>query len=210
MIRVAIVDQQAVLRMGVRQLLSTHDDMDLVAEAANGRTALDALRGHDLDVLLLDLAMSGPDGLDALLSVKARRPNLPVLVFSALPEERYATTALRQGASGYLSKDADPDALVQAIRWVHQGHRFMTPQVADLLADEWASPSNEPAHAQLSDREMQVFLGLARGETLSAVAGRMCLSVKTVSTYRSRLVAKLQVTTNSELTYYAMKHGLID
>jgi two-component system, NarL family, invasion response regulator UvrY len=210
MIRVAIVDQQAVARVGVRHLLAVQEDMRVVAEACDRQQALAVLRNHEIDVMLLDLAMQGLCGFDAMLSFRAHRPALPILVFSSLPETRYAIPMLRKGASGYLGKDAEPAALVQAIRWVHQGRRYVTPHVADLMASAWGNSGPAARHELLSDRELQVFLGLARGDTLTAVADRMCLSIKTISTYRSRTCTKLSLSTNSELTYYALKHGLID
>jgi two-component system invasion response regulator UvrY len=210
MIRVAVVDQQAVARVGVRYVLAGQEDMQVVAEACDRQQALEVLRTHEIDVMLLELAIQGLNGFDAMLSVRAYRPALPILVFSTLPEARYAIPMLRKGASGYLGKDAEPAALVQAIRWVHQGRRYVTPQVADLMASAWSNPGAASPHELLSDRELQVFLGLARGDTLTTVADRMCLSIKTVSTYRSRTCTKLGLATNSELTYYALKHGLID
>lgn len=211
MIRVAVVDDHAVVRAGLRELLRTESDLTLVAEAATGREVVDLLRGHELDVLLLDLSLVDGNGLDAMRAVKARQPQLPVLIFSAHDETLYAPTMLRHGASGYVSKESDPADLVGAIRTVHKGRRYVSPAVADLLAADLAEGGRDAApHESLSERELQVFLHLAQGLTIGDVGRTMSLSVKTVSTYRSRLMLKLKLRSNSELTYYALKNGLID
>jgi DNA-binding NarL/FixJ family response regulator len=208
MIRVAIVDDHAIVRAGLRQFLAEQPDLCVVAEAADGRGALDLVREGGIDVLVMDLAMPGQGGVDALAAVRARAPALPVLILSGFPEARYATTLLRQGASGYLNKECDPQEIVEAIRTLGQGRRYVSRAVAELLADGLVA-DERPPHELLSERELQVFLRLARGETLGQVAQGMSLSVKTVSTYRSRLLEKMRLATNSELTYYAVKNGLI-
>jgi len=157
----------------------------------------------------MDLSMPDQSGVDALAAIKARRPDLPVLILSGFPETHYATTLLRQGASGYLNKGCDPDEIVKAIRTVALGRRYITAQVAEMLADGAAGGGSRPAHEQLSERELQVFLRLAKGETVGQIAEGMFLSVKTVSTYRARTLEKLGLETNSDLTYYALKNGLI-
>jgi DNA-binding NarL/FixJ family response regulator len=209
MIRVAVVDDHAVVRAGLRELLRSESDLALVAEAATGHEVVDLLRRHELDVLLLDLSLAEGNGLDAMRAVKARQPRLPVLIFSAHDETLYAPTLLRHGASGYVSKESDPADLVGAIRTVHKGRRYVSPAVADLLAEELARGHEAAPHEALSERELQVFLHLAQGMTIGEVARTMSLSVKTVSTYRSRLLLKLKLRSNSELTYYALKNGLI-
>ena len=210
MIRVAIVDDHAIVRSGLRQFLSDHVDLRVTGEAADGREALELVRGGDLDVLLMDLSMPDQSGVDALAAIKARRPDLPVLILSGFPETHYATTLLRQGASGYLNKGCDPDEIVKAIRTVALGRRYITAQGAEMLADGAAGGGSRPAHEQLSERELQVFLRLAKGETISHMADSMSLSVKTVSTYRTRLMEKMSLSSNSDLTYYALKNRLID
>jgi DNA-binding NarL/FixJ family response regulator len=209
MIRVVIVDDHAIVRSGLRQFLSDHVDLRVTGEAADGREALELVRGGDLDVLLMDLSMPDQSGVDALAAIKARRPDLPVLILSGFPETHYATTLLRQGASGYLNKGCDPDDIVKAIRTVAMGRRYITAQVAEMLADGAAGAAGRPPHEGLSERELQVFLRLAKGETVGQIAEGMFLSVKTVSTYRARTLEKLQLETNSDLTYYALKNGLI-
>lgn len=209
MIRVAIVDDHAIVRAGLRQYLSEQVDLRVTGEAANGREALELLRGGEVDVLVMDLSMPEHGGVDALSAIKARAPELPVLILSGFPEAHYATTLLRQGASGYLNKECDPEDILTAIRTVARGRRYITPAVAELLAEGLSGDSDKLPHELLSERELQVFLRLAKGETVSAMADSMCLSVKTVSTYRSRVLEKMKLASNSELTYYALKNGLI-
>jgi len=208
MIRVAIVDDHAIVRAGLRQFLSEHVDLRVTGEAGNGREALDLVRGGDLDVMVMDLSMPDKSGVEALASIKAREPDLPVLILSGFPEAHYATTLLRQGASGYLNKECEPEEIVAAIRTVHRGRKYITAGIAAMLADG-LMVDHEALHEQLSKRELQVFLRLAAGETVGQMAISMSLSVKTVSTYRSRVMEKLRLSSNSDLTYYALKHGLI-
>jgi DNA-binding NarL/FixJ family response regulator len=209
MINIAIVDDHPLVRTGLRQFLSEHVDLRVVAECASGRQALDVVRAEEAQVILLDIAMPGQSGVDTLLAIKARAPELPVLIFSSFPEEHYAITLLRQGAAGYLSKDCDPDEIVKAIRTVAMGRRHITAGVAERLAAGLVDGEEKPVHEQLSEREFQVFLHLARGQTIGQLAQDLSLSVKTVSTYRSRLMEKMNLASNSDLTYYALKHGLI-
>ena len=209
MIRIGIVDDHAIVRAGLKQFLAEQVDFRVTAEATNGREALDIARGDEVDVLLMDLSMPDQSGVDALAAIKARKPDLPVLILSGFPEAHYATTLLRQGASGYLNKECDPEEIVTAIRTVARGRRYITPAVAELLADNVAGGSDRPPHESLSERELQVFLRLAKGETVGHIAESMFLSVKTVSTYRSRVLDKLKLASNSDLTYYALKNGLI-
>ncbi len=210
MIRIAIIDDHAIVRAGLRQFFSEQVDLTVVAEAANGREAVDIVRKGDVDVILMDLSMPDQSGVDALAAIKARAPDLPVLILSGFPEEHYATTLLRQGASGYLNKDCDPEEIVKAIRTVYRGRKYITAGVAELLADGLGGgTADRPAHEQLSEREFQVFLRLAKGETIGHMANSMSLSVKTVSTYRTRVMEKMKLESNSDLTYYALKNGLI-
>ena len=210
MIRIAIVDDHAMVRAGLRQFFLDQADFSVVAEAANGHDALNIARQGEIDVLVLDISMPGQGGVDALAAIRARAPDLPVLILSGFAEEHYATTLLRQGASGYLNKDCDPEDIVKAIRTVVRGRKYISAAVAERLADGVGGDSGKARHEQLSERELQVFLRLARGEAVGNVAGSMCLSVKTVSTYRTRVMEKMQLESNSDLTYYALKNGLID
>ncbi len=209
MIKIAIVDDHAIVRAGLRQYLSEQVDLQVIAEAANGREALDIVRQGEVDVMLMDLSMPDQSGVDALAAIRARAPELPVLILSGFPEAHYATTLLRQGASGYLNKECDPEEIVTAIRTVARGRKYITPAVAELLADTLGGNVDKPVHEQLSEREFQVFLRLAKGETIGHMADSMSLSVKTVSTYRTRVMEKMKLESNSDLTYYALKNGLI-
>jgi DNA-binding NarL/FixJ family response regulator len=209
-IRIAIIDDHAMVRAGLRQFFTDQPDMCVVAEAGTGREAVDIVRQAEVDVILLDVAMPDQSGVDALAAIRARAPDLPVLILSGYPEAHYATTLLRQGASGYLNKDCDPEEIIKAVRTVHRGRKYITAGVAERLAEGLAGGgADKPAHEQLSERELQVFLRLAQGETVGHMAQAMSLSVKTVSTYRTRVLEKLGLASNSDLTYYALKNGLI-
>ena len=209
MIRIAIVDDHAMVRAGLRQFFSDQPDFAVVAEAASGREAVDIVRNAEVDVILLDIPMPDQSGVDALAAIKARAPELPVLILSGFAESHYATTLLRLGASGYLNKDCDPEEIVKAIRTVCRGRKYITAAVAEQLADTLGDGGDRPPHETLSERELQVFLRLAKGETIGHMAESMSLSVKTVSTYRTRVMEKMKLASNSDLTYYALKAGLI-
>jgi DNA-binding NarL/FixJ family response regulator len=209
MIRIGIVDDHTIVRTGLRQYLADFVDLRVTGEAANGREALELARGGEVDVLLLDLSMPDQGGVDALAAIKARFPDLAVLILSGFPEANYATTLLRHGASGSLNKECDPEEIVKAIRTVARGRKYITAGVAERLADGLSGGGDRPLHEQLSERELQVFLRLAKGETISHMADSMSLSVKTVSTYRTRVMEKMKLESNSDLTYYALKNGLI-
>ena len=209
MIRIAIIDDHAMVRAGLRQFFADQSDFLVVAEAADGRGAIDIVRKGEVDVVVMDISMPDQSGVDALAAIKARAPDLPVLILSGFPEEHYATTLLRQGASGYLNKDCDPQDIVAAIRTVHRGRKYISAGIAERLADGLTKGGDVPPHEQLSERELQVFLRLAKGETIGHLAVGMSLSVKTVSTYRTRIMEKMKLESNSDLTYYALKNGLI-
>ena len=209
MIRIALIDDHAMVRAGLRQFFADEVDFQVVAEAASGDEAVEIVRRGDVDVIVLDISMPGQSGVDALAAIRARAPELPVLILSGFAEEHYASTLLRQGASGYLNKDCDPDEIIKAIRTVARGRKYITATMAERLAEGLASPVDKAAHELLSERELQVFLRLAGGETIGHIAESMSLSVKTVSTYRSRVMEKMGLASNSDLTYYAVKHGLI-
>ncbi|MCV2356507.1 response regulator transcription factor [Paucibacter sp. B2R-40] len=209
MIRIAIVDDHAIVRAGLRQFFADQIDFQVVAEAATGREAMEIVRKGEIDVILLDISMPDQSGIDALAAIKARAPDLPVLILSGFPEAHYATTLLRQGASAYLNKDCDPEEINRAIRTVVRGRKYISAGVAEQLANGLSNGGDRPAHESLSERELQVFLRLAKGETIGHMADSMSLSVKTVSTYRTRVMEKMNLASNSDLTYYALKNGLI-
>jgi DNA-binding NarL/FixJ family response regulator len=209
MIRIAIVDDHALVRAGLQQYFAEQGDFLVVAEAKNGQEALEIVRQGKLDVVVLDISMPGQSGVDVLAGIRARAPDLPVLILSAFAEQHYATTLLRQGASGYLNKDCDPEEIVKAIRTLARGRKHITAGVAEQLAAGLGGHGDVALHEQLSERELQVFLHLAQGETIGHLAESLSLSVKTVSTYRTRVMEKMALSSNSDLTYYALKNGLI-
>ena len=208
-IRIAIVDDHAIVRAGLRQFFADQPDFAVVAEAANGREALDIVRAGEIDVMVLDISMPEQNGVDTLAAIKLRAAELPVLILSGFPEAHYATTLLRQGASGYLNKDCEPEEIVKAIRTVFRGRKYISAGLAERLAEGLVAGGDKPLHEQLSERELQVFLRLAQGQTIGHLADNLSLSVKTVSTYRSRVMDKMGLESNSDLTYYALKNGLI-
>ncbi len=209
MIRIVIADDHAIVRTGLREFFADQVDLRVTGEAANGSEALELVRQGDLDVLLLDLSMPDQSGVDALAAIHARKPELPILILSGFPEAHYATMLIKQGASGYLNKECDPEEIVNAIRTVARGRKYISAAVAEQLASGLDPTAAKAPHELLSEREFQVFLRLAKGETISRIADGMSLSVKTVSTYRSRVMEKMALESNSDHTYYALKAGLI-
>jgi two-component system invasion response regulator UvrY len=209
MIKIAIIDDHAMVRAGLREFFADQPDFEVVAEASSGRQAVNIVRQGGVDVIVLDISMPEQSGVDALAAIRARAPDLPVLILSGFPEDQYAVTLLRQGANGYISKDCDPDQIVKAIRTVCRGRRYITDGVAEQLAEGLTESAQRLAHERLTDRELQVFLRLAKGETTSCIGQGMSLSNKTISTYRTQVMEKMGLHSNSELTYYALKHGLI-
>jgi DNA-binding NarL/FixJ family response regulator len=209
MIRVLIADDHAIVRQGLRQILTDTPDMEVGGEAANGFEALQKIRGAGpWDVVLLDVSMPGKNGIDTLKQIKDECPRLPVLVLSMYPEDQYAVRLLKAGAAGYLTKESAPEQLVSAIRTVAAGRKYISPTVAELLASEISRDTEQPLHAALSDREFEILRLIASGMTPTDIAAQLRLSVKTVSTYRVRLLEKMQLKNNAELTHYAVKHGL--
>lgn len=209
MIKILISDDHAIVRQGLKQILAETTDLGVGGEATNGHEVLEHIRREDWDLVLLDLAMPGKDGLETLKQIKKEKPKLPVLVLSIYPEEQYAVRALKAGASGYLTKESAPEELIAAIRKVSQGGKYISASLAEKLASHLEVDADKPVHERLSDREYQVMLMIASGKTVKEIADRMFLSVKTVSTYRVRALTKMGMKNNSEFTYYAIKHGLI-
>ncbi len=210
MIKVGIVDDHAIVRKGLKEFLSEHTDMNVVGEAANGHEALDLVRNCNPEVLLMDLSMPGQTGVEVMASLQARAPDMAILILSGFPEEHYAVNLIRKGAQGYLNKECEPSEILKAIRTVALGRRYINPNVAELLAAQLNRKDTDAPHQQLSDRELQVFMRLAKGEAVGDIARGLSLSVKTVSTYRTRLLEKMALNSNSDLTYYAIKNGLIE
>jgi two-component system, NarL family, invasion response regulator UvrY len=210
MIRILVADDHAVVREGVKQILAGMNDMAVEDEAENGQEAIAKVaRGH-FDVVLLDISMPGRSGLEVLEEILHLHPKLPVLILSMHPEEQYAVRALRAGASGYLTKASAPDELIGAIRKVSRGGKYVTASLAEKLALELDLGAEKQRHEMLSNREYQVMLMLAAGKTVGEIAEELCLSVKTVSTYRARIMAKMAMKKNAELTFYAVHYHLIE
>ena len=210
MISVLIADDHTVVRQGLKQILSADKQMSVVAEATNGIEVLRALERARVDVLILDVTMPGKNGLDTLKEVKRNYPALPVLVLSMHPEDQFAIRMLRAGASGYITKESAPEELVEALRKVCSGGKYVSPQLAERLAMFIEDDNTRAPHERLSDREFEILRMLALGKTVTEVADELLLSVKTVSTYRSRVLDKMKMTTNAELTRYALQSGLIN
>lgn len=210
MIRVLVADDHAILRRGLAEIISEAGDMQVCAEAETGAQAVRLAREHAIDVLLLDITMPDRNGLDTLKQLKKENPKLAVLMLSMHPEEVYALRAIRSGASGYLNKQSAPALLVTAIRQVASGRRYISPAVAEALAGTIADGPERTPHATLSDREYETMRLIASGKTLTQIAAEMHLSAKTVSVYRARLLEKMHLKNNAELTHYALKNQLVD
>ena len=214
MIRVLICDDHLIVRQGIRQLLADSPGIEVHAEAANGPEALHHVRAGGVDVVLLDIAMPQRDGLDVLRQLRTEAPQLPVLMLSTYPDRQYAVRSLKLGAAGYLNKSADSEQLIDAIRRVAQGKLFITPGVAELMAEQLvpagsrSSAPEAPLHERLSHREYQVFRLLAAGRSVGEIAEQLVLSSNTVSTYRARILEKTGVRNDVELALYAVREGL--
>lgn len=209
MAKVLIADDHAVVRAGLRQFLEEDPGITEIGDASTGREALEALRSGRWDLLILDINMPDRSGLDILSHIRAAGYSTRVLVMSGLPERQYALNVLRAGARGYLSKEGAPDELLKAVRAILDGRRYVSPALAELLVSELDQDADKPLHARLSEREFQVLCKLAAGRAVSDIAGELCLSVKTVSTYRTRVLDKMHLETNADLTTYALRNGLI-
>ena len=209
-IRVLIADDHAIVRQGLRQILSDTPDLTVSGEAENGVQAVQMVRTGEWDVVLMDVSMPDRNGIDALKLIKKEYPRLPVLILSMYPEEQYAIRALKAGAAGYLTKQSAPELLVTAIRQVASGKKYVSPSLAEELANAIGDDSERPAHEKLSDREYQTLCMIASGKTPTEIAEALNLSVKTVSVYRARLLEKMNLRNNAELTHYGLKHGLAE
>jgi len=210
MIRVLIADDHTLVRKGLRQILLESGAVKVADEARDGKETIAKVSANAYDVVLLDISFPGRSGIEVLKQVKALRPKLPVLILSMHPEEQYAIRALRAGAAGYLTKESAPDELIEAIRKVGKGGKYITPSLADKLAEEIGEPSEEMPHERLSDREYQVMCMIASGKTVKEIGAELNLSVKTISTHRARILRKMGMKNNAQLTHYAIKYQLVD
>jgi two-component system invasion response regulator UvrY len=210
MIRVLIADDHAIVRKGLREIVAETGEIEVVGEASDGHEAVSMALQGDYDVVLLDLSMPGKGGLAALKEIKTERPDLPVLVLSIHPENQYATRMLRAGASGYVTKDTAPEELIRAIRKVHKGGHYVSASLAESLAASLTGEAGRGRHENLSDREFDVMRKLASGKTVTQIAEELFLSIKTVSTYRARVMEKMGFSNNAELTRYAVENDLVE
>ncbi len=210
MIRVLVADDHAIVREGIKQILADQPDLQLVGEAENGQDVLRAVRAGNVDLVLLDMSMPGRSGIELIKEIKRIAPSLRVLVLSMHEEEQYAVRAIKAGAQGYLTKTSAPDELVGAIRSVAQGRAYMRQEVVERLALSFSTPEEALPHTRLSDREYQVFLMLAHGQTVTSIAEELFLSSKTVSTHKARILQKMGCTSLADLIHYAVRKGLVE
>jgi DNA-binding NarL/FixJ family response regulator len=210
MIRILVADDHAVVREGLKRIIAATTDMMVAGEAVNGQQVLDLVGSGSWDVVLLDISMPGRGGLDVLRQLKAEHPRLPVLVLSMYSEDQYAVRVLKAGGAGYLTKDSAPEELVNAVRRVIRGRKYIGPATAERLAVDLDLDFQEAPHEALSDREYQVLCLLGSGKTVSEIADRLALSVKTISTYRTRILEKMKMNTTAELIRYAIRHNLVE
>jgi two-component system, NarL family, invasion response regulator UvrY len=210
MINVVVVDDHAVVREGLKRIIAESGGMAVSGEAADGYEAMQVLKKQPCDVVLLDITMPNKSGLDVLKELHAEAPRLPVLVLSMHPEDQYAVRVLRAGAAGYITKESAPAKLVQAIRKVVRGGKYVSSSLAEKLVYDLGTETDKAPHEVLSDREYQVLCMIASGKTVTNIAEELTLSVKTISTYRVRILEKLKMNNNAEITRYAIKEGLVD
>jgi len=208
MIRILIADDHAIVRAGLKQIIEGIPDMILADEAADGRELLEKVRRNDYDVIVLDITMPGGGGIEVLNRLKGEKPKLPVLALSIHPEDQYGKRMLKAGASGYLTKESAPDELITAIRKVYNGGIYVSPYLAEKLAADLVARATSPPHEELSAREYQVMIMIGNGVTITNIAGQLNLSAKTVSTYRSRILEKMKMKSNAELTRYIVTNQL--
>jgi two-component system, NarL family, invasion response regulator UvrY len=207
-IKVLIADDHAVVREGIRKILSEYSDLVVGGEARDGNEAMNLIRNGSWDVVILDMTMPGKNGFDILKDIHAEKPGLPVLILSMLPEEQFARRALKAGASGYLTKGSDPGELIKAIRKILSGGKYISLEFAEQLAYDLHPLADKDTHEILSDREFQVMLKLAEGKSISEIAKQLFLSAKTVTTYRARIMEKMNMKSNAEVTRYVIEHHL--
>jgi DNA-binding NarL/FixJ family response regulator len=210
MIRIALADDHLIVRRGLKQILGEEADFDVVGEAADGNEALQLVRNTDFDVLVLDMSMPGRSGVELIKLIKTEKPKLPILVLTMHQEEQYAVRAIKAGAKGYLTKESAPEQLVSAIRKLASGGAFITPSVAERMALDFGTRVDETPHTQLSDREYQIFEMIVAGKAVTAIADTLCVSVKTISTHKARILQKMGMTSTADLIHYAIENSLVD
>jgi two-component system, NarL family, invasion response regulator UvrY len=204
-----VADDHQLVRAGICELIAAQDDFQVVAQCRTGKETLAALQAHPCHELLLDLSLPDMSGLDVLKAARIHHPSVAVLVLSGYPERQFGINVLRAGAHGFVSKSVDEAELLRAVRTVARGGHYVGPELACLLVNGVDTAADKPAHSVLSEREFQIFCRLAEGSSVTEIANKLCLSVKTVSTYRSRLLEKMGMNTNADVTSYAIRNGLI-
>ena len=209
MLRILIADDHAIVRKGMKQILQEQYPSVIIGEVSDAEALITQALNHEWDLVICDMSMPGRSGLDALRQLKQAIPHMPILIMSMYPEDQYALRALKAGASGYLGKETIHDDLVRAIETVRAGKRFITPSIAEKLADAFGMNTSRPQHETLSDREFDVFKLLASGKSVSEIAVKLLLSATTISTYRSRILEKMNMSSNAELTRYALENKII-
>jgi two-component system, NarL family, invasion response regulator UvrY len=207
--KVLLVDDHKIVREGLKNLINLEKDMEVADEAASGVEAINLIRHNNYDVMVLDISMPNKNGVDTLHDLKHIAPDLSILILSGYSEEQYALNLMRSGCKGYLSKDADSEEIIKAIRTIANGKKYISSQLAELLTNELSHPSDKQLHEMLSDREFQVFFKLAGGMSPTEIADELNISIKTVSTYRTRILEKMGLKNNADLTYYAIKYELL-
>jgi len=207
--KILLVDDHSVVRTGLKNLLSLEDDMMVADEAEDGVEALQKIRHGHFDIVIMDISMPRKNGVDTLHELRHFAPELPVLILSGHSEEKYALPMIRSGCRGYISKDSNPEEIITAIRTICAGNHYVSATLKELMIDKLTGPSDSMPHETLSEREFQVFYKLASGEKLTDIAEEMFISVKTVGTYRSRILEKMGMKSNSDLTLYSIKHELL-
>jgi len=208
MIKVIIVDDHPVIRRGLKQIIGDEPDMEVIGEAENARECFSLVRKTDCSLIVLDINLPDRSGFDVLIQLKSEKPNLPILILSVHPENKFASRLVKAGASGYLIKESAPAELVKAIRKVNSGGKYVSASLAEKLISQDVA-SEKPSHESLSNREFQILCMIAQGKSLKSIAEKLCVSEKTVSTYRSRVMEKMKMSTNSDLTRYASEHHLV-
>lgn len=208
--RIIIADDHEIVRAGLKQIIADDPELSVEGEAGDGQVLLETLRKKKFDVVLLDMKMPGRSGLEILKQLKMEHPSLPVLVLSMHPEEQYAVRTIKAGASGYITKETAPDKLIEAIRKVCAGGKYISASLAEQLADSIADSRSKPPHEYLTDREFQVMCMISSGKTITEIAKELFLSVKTISTYRQRILEKMNMKNNAELTHYVISNNLIE
>ncbi|HOO70393.1 MAG TPA: response regulator transcription factor [Spirochaetota bacterium] len=210
MINIIIADDHEIVRAGLKQIISDSQELHVKGEARDGQELLEKVRMDDFDVVLLDIKMPGRSGLEILKQLKVEFPDTPVIVLSMHPEDQYAVRTIKAGASGYLTKETAGEKLIEAIKKVYKGGKYISPTLAEKLADSIANDKQKPPHEYLTDREFQVVCMIASGKTVTEIAKELFLSVKTISTYRQRILEKMNMKNNAELTHYVINNNLLD